>query len=168
LSADTSSDVFLIDSGQEATELNSESKTALGQKLAELKSAEKRRQIIDCQKQIALNVTGFAEKYRFADPDETVRLHSFIAGLDFSSPAHIAIKKEISPECENVYLCFLAGTAELMEIFVFGHCSDILRDLDDWSFFSPYILLVADDFSRYICIDDNGSIRGAESPRIQP
>ena len=53
---------------------------------------------------------------------------------------------------------FLMGTDALFEIYVFGKYSDIMRDHDAWEVFSPYLLLVDEDFIHYTYINDNGEV----------
>jgi hypothetical protein len=57
-----------------------------------------------------------------------------------------------------MYLCFLAGSEELLKIYIFGKYSDLISDIDTWDFFSPYLLLIDEDFKRFIYIDDNGDM----------
>ena len=58
----------------------------------------------------------------------------------------------------NAYLCFLMGTDALFEIYVFGKYSDIMSDHDAWEVFSPYLLLLDEDFIHYTYINDNGEV----------
>ena len=50
------------------------------------------------------------------------------------------------------------GTDALFEIYVFGKYSDIMSDYDVWEVFSPYLLLVDEDFIHYTYINDNGEV----------
>lgn len=50
------------------------------------------------------------------------------------------------------------GDEALFEIFVYGKYDDFLRDLDDWNYFSPYLLLIDEDFTHYVYINDYGDI----------
>lgn len=55
-------------------------------------------------------------------------------------------------------LVLLMGTDALFEIYVFGKYSDIMSDHDVWEVFSPYLLLVDEDFIHYTYINDNGEV----------
>ena len=50
------------------------------------------------------------------------------------------------------------GTDALFEIYVFGKYSDIMSDHDTWEVFSPYLLLVDEDFIHYTYINDDGEV----------
>ena len=50
------------------------------------------------------------------------------------------------------------GTDALFEIYVFGKYSDIMSDHDAWEVFSPYLLLVDEDFIHYSYINDDGEV----------
>lgn len=50
------------------------------------------------------------------------------------------------------------GTDALFEIYVFGKYSDIMSDHDAWEVFSPYLLLLDEDFIHYTYINDNGEV----------
>ena len=50
------------------------------------------------------------------------------------------------------------GTDALFEIYVFGKYSDIMSDHDAWEVFSPYLLLVDEDFIHYTYINDDGEV----------
>ena len=51
-----------------------------------------------------------------------------------------------------------AETDALFEIYVFGKYSDIMSDHDAWEVFSPYLLLLDEDFIHYTYINDNGEV----------
>ncbi len=66
-------------------------------------------------------------------------------------------KYSIREERKYVPVLF-SGSEELLNIFIFGKFSDLIADIDTWDFFSPYLLLIDEDFRRYIYIDDNGDM----------
>ena len=139
--------------------MNSEKQLLFNSKLEELKKKQLQQRLEDERKRITENTDYFFKKYRFASYDESVKIEEFIGRLHFTFPAHIAISQICDPEQhENMYLCFLAGSEELLKIYIFGKYSDLISDIDTWDFFSPYLLLIDEDFKRFIYIDDNGDM----------
>ena len=53
-------------------------------------------------------------------------------------------------------MCFLMGTETLFQIYIFGKYDDIMSDYDEWEVFSPYLLLVHEDFIHYVYVNDYG------------
>lgn len=139
--------------------MDSEKKSLLQSKLQELKIQRSKQRQNSERKRIAENVGGFYEKNRFADEAEAVRIEEFIGKLHFSFPAHIEASHISEPAPHNnMYLCFLSGGEELLRVYVFGAHKDLMSDIESWEFFSPYLLLIDEDLSRYIYINDNGDI----------
>ena len=50
------------------------------------------------------------------------------------------------------------GTDALFQIYVFGEYSDIMSDREEWGVFSPYMLLVDEDFIHCTYINDYGEV----------
>ena len=140
-----------------------EEKRALLKSKLEAAANERSRQRLEAEKaRIAENVEGFAGKYRFADESEREKLRGFMEKLHFTSPAKISAAPLSAPAPHgNMYLCFLAGSEELLDISIYGHHDDLMADMDEWEIFSHSLLLVEEDLSRYICIDDNREITEA-------
>ena len=110
-----------------------ERKELLAQKRAQLKIKQKRAEIQQYKDRLTKSIEHFSQKYRYAD--------------------------EVCPYPHgNAYLCFLMGTDALFEIYVFGKYSDIMSDHDAWEVFSPYLLLLDEDFIHYTYINDNGEV----------
>ena len=139
--------------------MNSKEKSFLKNKLDDLKAKQSQQRQYNEQKRITDNVDDFYEKYRFADESESVKIEDFIRHLHFSVPAHIEIThiSEPTPH-DNMFLCFLAGSDELLKVYIFGSYKNLMNDIDTWDFFSPFLLLIDEDLSRYIYINDNGDI----------
>ena len=104
----------------------------------------------------AKNIEHFSQKYRYADESEAFKIEEFISKLNFIRPGQLAIKKVCTHSYENVYLCFLMGTEALFQIYIFGKYDDIMSDYDEWEVFSPYLLLVDEDFIHYVYVNDYG------------
>lgn len=85
-----------------------------------------------------------------------MKIEEFISKLNFIRPGQLAIKKVCTHPHENVYLCFLMGTEALFQIYIFGKYDDIMSDYDEWEVFSPYLLLVHEDFIHYVYVNDYG------------
>lgn len=73
-------------------------------------------------------------------------------------PGQLAIEEVHPYPHNNVYLCFLSGTDVLFQIFIFRKYDDIISNHDEWDVFSPYLLLVDEDFIHYAYINDYGEI----------
>lgn len=140
-----------------------EEKRALLKSKLEAAANERSRQRLEAEKaRIAENVEGFAGKYRFADESEREKLRGFMEKLHFTSPAKISAAPLSAPAPHgNMYLCFLAGSEELLDISIYGHHDDLMADMDEWEFFSHSIILADENMTRYICIDDNREITEA-------
>ena len=139
--------------------MDSENKLLLKKKLEGLKAEKSRQQEENERKRIIENVDDFHEKYRFADEAESRKINEFIGKLDLSSPTHISASEKAEPSPHgNMYLCFLCGSNELLKTYISGSYENLMLDYDNWDFFSPYLLLIDEDFSRYIHIDDNGKM----------
>ena len=133
-------------------------KELLAQKKAQLKVKQQREEIRQYKDRLTKSIEDFSQKYRYVDEAEEVKLGKFISKLDFAQPGQLAIQEVCPYPHGNVYLCFLMGTDALFEIYVFGKYSDIMSDHDVWEVFSPYLLLVDEDFIHYTYINDNGEV----------
>ena len=89
---------------------------------------------------------------------EARKIETFLSRLNFVQPGQLAIQEVCPYPHGNTYLCFLMGTDALFEIYVFGKYSDIMSEHDAWEVFSPYLLLVDEDFIHYTYINDNGEV----------
>ena len=125
-------------------------------KKARLKEEQKRAEIQQYKDHFEKNIEHFSQKYRYADESEAFKIEEFITKLNFILPGQLAIKKVCTHSYENVYLCFLMGTETLFQIYIFGKYDDIMSDYDEWEVFSPYLLLVDEDFIHYVYVNDYG------------
>ena len=135
-----------------------ERKELLAQKKAQLKIKQKRAEIQQYKDRLTKGIEQFSQKYRYADEAETRKIEDFLSKLNFVRPGQLAIQEVCPYPHGNAYLCFLMGTDALFEIYVFGKYSDIMSDHDVWEVFSPYLLLVDEDFIHYTYINDNGEV----------
>ncbi|MCM1315329.1 MAG: hypothetical protein NC244_08190 [Alistipes senegalensis] len=129
----------------------------LNRKLAENKRRLKEIRINEMKSEITQSIENFPEKYRFANDNEKKRIEIFIEKLpafynkiDFS-----ALLKSPVTEHGKCYLCFLEGSEEILDMYIYGNFSDFLRDYDDFFFFSAYLLIIDEDFRRFVFIDDD-------------
>lgn len=132
-------------------------KELLKQKLAENKRRLKEIRINEMKSEITQSIENFPEKYRFANDNEKKRIEIFREKLpvfynkiDFS-----ALPESSVTEHGKCYLCFLEGSEEIFDIYIYGNFSDFLRDYDDFFFFSAYLLIIDEDFWRFVLIDDD-------------
>ena len=141
------------------------------ERLAELRSANSdllaQRALAKERERIADWISDFNEKYAFADTEHALkRVLEFVGGLPFKRPAWIDVerfskRREFifgNTDERIVWICFLSGSAELLRIVIGGRVCDYFADLDDWSFVCPFTVLVFDDLSGFIFIDDNGNM----------
>ena len=133
-------------------------KLLLEQKKAQLKIKQKRAEIQQYKDRLTKSIEHFSQKYRYAGEVETRKIETFLSRLNFVQPGHLAVQEVCPYPHGNAYLCFLMGTDALFEIYVFGKYSDIMSDHDAWEVFSPYLLLVDEDFIHYTYINDDGEV----------
>ena len=136
--------------------MDNKRKMDFDQKKTQLKIKQKRAEIQQFKDHFAKNIEHFSQKYRYADESEAFKIEEFISKLNFIRPGQLAIKKVCTHSYENVYLCFLMGTEALFQIYIFGKYDDIMSDYDEWEVFSPYLLLVDEDFIHYVYVNDYG------------
>lgn len=139
--------------------LDDDKRILLKKKLEENKRKIKNIKIEKQRKQIINYIDDFDRKYRFADESETERINRFINNLNFSFPAHIRLEECNTSQHQNMYLCFLCGSEELLNIYLYVNYNDFIIDIDNWEFFSPYLLLIDEDFIRFIYINDYREIK---------
>lgn len=140
--------------------MNEFNRELLKRKLAENKRRLKEIGINKMKSQIMQEIENFPEKYRFADGNEKKRIEIFIEKLpavflgriDFS-----ALPESPVTEHGKCYLCFLEGSEEIFDTYIYGNFSDFLHDYDDFFFFSAYLLIIDEDFRRFVFIDDDFS-----------
>ena len=110
-------------------------------------------------------IEGFADRYEFADEAAAKRLKTLlntipidrIGRIDFDRlPAHGKFSVSAETAERKVWFCSLCGSEEVFEVFVKGRLADFLEDYDGWYFFGAYMLLVYEDHSGFVYIDDNG------------
>lgn len=136
-------------------------------RLAELKAdkreSKKKAEIERIKTQMSTEIENFGQRYKFADTEESALIGDFIDKLPFRRPAWIDLEKfptqrSYSPsdmDSKSVWICFLLGDEELFKIFVKGSIADFFTNFDEWAFYSPYLLLLYNDFGGFIFIDDN-------------
>lgn len=125
----------------------------LEKKLAENKRRLKEMRINSMKSEIMQSIENFSEKYRFADDTEKKRIEIFMEKLpDFYDLK--AFPESPVTEHGKCYLCFLEGSEELFDINIYGNFSDFLCDYDDFFFLSAHLLVIDEDFQRYVFIDD--------------
>lgn len=133
-------------------------KVLLAQKKAQLKVRQQKAEIQQYKDHFMKSIEHFSQKYQYADEAEALKIETFISKLNFEQPGQLAIKEVCPYPHKNVYLCFLMGTDALFQIYIFGKYADIMSDHDEWEVFSPYLLLVDEDFIHYTYINDDGVV----------
>ena len=138
--------------------MNEEHKKLLQIKKEQYQLKQKEQAIQGAISSVVQNVDCFNEKYRFVEECEKIKIQKFVSELEFVVPGQLKVKEKCLRKHNNVYLCCLMGDCAVYDIFVFGRYDDFISDYDDWDYISPYLLLIDDDFSHYIYINDYGKI----------
>lgn len=135
------------------------------EKMLQLKTMQqqkmKDKNISDTKDFIADNIDCFHSKYRFANHDETIQISKILNGvsyLNYKTSDYFALAVSAAAYTQKVWICFLTGSEEMLDIFVLGNLSDFLDDCDDWDFISSNILLVNEEMSGIITFN-NGELQ---------
>lgn len=147
-------------------EMTDEQRKRLAELVEKRKAFAREREISRIKAQMASEIANFSERYIFADTDQTERLDAFVGGLPFVRPGWIdaekfRITRTYSPsetDKRRVWICFLSGSRELLDIYVGCTAADYFADFDDWQVYSPFTVLAYDDLGGCIFIDDNGGM----------
>lgn len=133
-------------------------KDLLKHKLAENKRRLKEIRINEMKSEIISSIGDFPEKYRFANDSEIRRIEIFMDKMPtvfFGRVDFSAFPESPVTEHGKCYLCFLEGSEEIFNTYIYGSFSDFLRDYDEFFFFSAYLLIIDEDFRRFVFIDDD-------------
>lgn len=137
------------------------------EKLLRLKAVQqqkiKDKKISDTKSFIADNINNFDSKYRFANQDETSQISQIlmlngVSYLNYKTSDYFTLAVSPAVDAQKVWICFLSGSEEMLDIFVLGNLSDFLSDCDDWDFISSNILLVNEEMSGIITFN-NGELQ---------
>lgn len=143
--------------------MTDEQRKRLAELTANKRESKKKAEIERIKTQMSAEIKDFGQRYKFANTEESALIVDFIDKLPFRRPACVHLEKfsnsrNYSPsdaDSEIVWICFLLGDEELFKIFVKGSIADFFADFDEWTFYSPYLLLIYNDFGGFIFIDDN-------------
>lgn len=111
----------------------------------------------------------FIKYYRFATQSETDKINAVLNGLpvrytrpDFSKLLIEQKSQNIDDllqyENEDIWICCLCGSIELINLFSLGKMSRFVHDFENWYGISDYLFLLFQNFRDFIYIDDNGEI----------
>ncbi len=142
-------------------------------RLALLKRQNKQREyekrvVFEKERLISEHI-DFTKYYRFAEQGEADRINSVLNGLpvrytrpDFSKLLIEHKSQNIDDllpyENEDIWICCLCGSIELINLFSFGKMSSFFHDFEYWYSISDYLFLLFNNFNDFIYIDDNGEI----------
>lgn len=142
-------------------------------RLETLKKQHKQREY---EKRMALEkerliseLTDFTKHYRFAEQGETDQINAVLYGLpvrcqrpDFSKLLIEHKSQNIDDLSryanEDIWICCLCGSMELINLFSFGKMERFIHDFEDWYGISDYLFLLFHNLIDFIYIDDNGEI----------
>lgn len=137
------------------------------EKLLHLKAVQQQKikdnKVSDAKSFIADNIDNFNSKYRFANQDETSQISQIlilngVLYLNYKTSDYSELAASADIDAQKVWICFLSGSEEMLNIFVLGNLSDFLVDYDDWDFVSSNILLVNEEMSGIITLN-NGELQ---------
>lgn len=113
------------------------------------------------------DILDFTERYKFANDILLRKLDALADQLPFRLPARIdfekmpfyrKVKEEDINKSTKIWIYFLSGSSELFEISVYTSFGDYFSDYDIWYSYSPYLLLICENFEEFFYIDDDGNI----------
>lgn len=141
--------------------MNELNRELLNRKLAENKRRLKEIRINEMKSEIIQSIENFPEKYRFADDNEKKRIEIFMEKLPafFNRVDFSALPESPVTEHGKCYLCFLEGSEENFYINIYGNFSDFIHNHDDFEIFSAYLLIIDEDFRRFVHIDDEFNLK---------
>lgn len=148
-------------------EENTKKRLELLKKLQKQKEREKRA-AFEKERLIAEHI-DFIKYYRFATQSETDKINAILNRLpvrytrpDFSKLLIEQKSQNIDDllqyENEDIWICCLCGSIELINLFSFGKMSRFVHDFENWYGISDYLFLLFQNFRDFIYIDDNGEI----------
>ncbi len=144
--------------------MTDERRKRLEELLARQKVYEREKAIARNKARILEEIPRFSERYTFADDEQAEKLRAFVSGLPFARPGWIDIdkfssKRRFDPDEEDerhVWICFLSGDKELLDMYVGCTAAVYFADFEDWQFLCPFTVLVYDE--GFVFIDDNGDM----------
>ena len=120
------------------------------------------------RKRIIETIPFFEEHYHFANKEDMAKVNAFITQLPVLTSVRLDLSKfpiwneikdlsDMQQGNEIVWICFLCGSKELIEIMPYGELGHFVIDFTAWQEISSYLLLVFDNLNDFIFIDDDGS-----------
>lgn len=143
--------------------MTDEQRKRLAELIADKRLSKEKAEIERIKVQMSAEIEQFEQRYEFADTETVARIVDFIDKLPFHRPSRVDLERfstsrSYSPsdaDSKSVWICFLLGDEALFKVFVKGSMVDFFTDFDEWVFYSPYLLLIYNDFGGFIFIDDN-------------
>lgn len=143
--------------------MTDEQKKWLDELITNKREFKKKAEIERVKTQMSTEIENFEQLYKFSNTEESKLISKFINSLPYCRPACVDLesfsaKRRYFPsnvDERNIWICFLLGDEELFKIFVKGSMVDFFNDFVEWELYSPYLLLLYNDFSGFVFIDDN-------------
>lgn len=152
-------------------DLTDEQRAKMNALAKDYRERAKQRGIARLKTDMSEEIEGFAEKYEFADGEVSEKLKNLLDGLPSNESGRIDFDKlyahrkfsakNTDTRGRMVWFCSLCGEEAIFDIFVKGRLFDFLADYDDWYFYGAYMLLVYEELSGFVYIDDNGNMTEA-------
>ncbi|EKQ57609.1 MULTISPECIES: hypothetical protein [unclassified Clostridium] len=134
------------------------------------KQEQNKRLMMEEKTRLISNIDDFEQNYRFANGKETYEINLFISALPAISPTRLDFEKLVVKEqVENIYLlrqyagqnvwiCCICGSKELINIYTYGKLDDFINEFSDWINVSAYLLIIFSNMREFIFIDDDENI----------
>lgn len=151
--------------------MNDRNKRQLEMLKAVQKQKNMKLQIRSEKSRIINEIVDFEKHYRFADEQENVKINRFLDTLPALTSTRPLLNttsqtiqnfQDLPFSEENIWICFLSGSSELIQIFTYGRMNQFAHDFINWHYLGSHILLICDDFHRFLFIDDNGKVKQSE------
>ena len=120
-------------------------------KLLALKQAHDEKNLKEAFDIIKQRITNFEIKYRFVSEFEKKKIERYISELTFLEDGSV-LNSVDSPSNDmhgHMFLCFMSETRAWLDYCLLGKHTDFMQDINVFSAFSPFQLLIDADYSEF-------------------
>ena len=134
------------------------------------KQEQNKRLMMEAKTKLISDIDNFEQHHRFSNNKEIDEINSFISALPAISPTRLNFEKLAVEQQfediyllkqyaeENVWICCICGSRELINIFTYGRLDDFIKGFSDWVDISPYLLILFSNMRDFVFIDDGRGI----------
>ncbi|WP_315115755.1 hypothetical protein [uncultured Clostridium sp.] len=139
------------------------------------KQKEREKRIAFEKERLFSENINFIQHYRFASNMEAEKINAFLDGLPAITPTRpdfskMAIEQRFQNieelllyENKDIWIYCLCGSSELIDLYSYGSVRSFINDFENWCYISAYLVLLFDNLSDFIFVDDNGNIIKSKS-----